>query len=252
MNAAPNASASILRARSHGSQSSPGIGTRTAGGSTVIKRGPAPLQGHQVRAPEPPRQLPPSQDNVVPIGLHARSRMLAAPTDAELLARCRQADSDAWDLLVSRYERLIYSVAMRNGVTPEDAADITQTTFVALIDSLDRIQDETRLASWLMTVARRQAWRLRSSSRRTIVSDSVPDRVEDPIADWALQTAVHDALGQLGGTCRDLLLALFFDPEEPSYAEIARRFGRSIGGIGPLRGRCLERLRNLMSEGEDQ
>ena len=71
---------------------------------------------------------------------------------------------------------------------------------------------------------------------------------DDPLADWATLTTLHDALSELGGTCRELLLALYFDPEEPSYAEIAERFGRAIGGIGPLRGRCLERLRAIMSE----
>ncbi len=37
-------------------------------------------------------------------------------------------------------------------------------------------------------------------------------------------------------------------PDEPSYAEIATRMGRSIGGIGPLRGRCLERLRGMIGD----
>lgn len=189
--------------------------------------------------------------NVVPIDRHVRSRILAAPSDADLLERCRAGDAEAWDALVERYERLIFAVAARNGLSPDDAADVTQTTFVALIDSLERIEDETRLASWLMTVARRQAWRLRSVSRRSVPLEAVPDvasEAADPYVDWDTQVAVHDALGALGGTCRDLLLALYFEPDEPSYADIAQRLGRAIGGIGPLRGRCLDRLRSIMAE----
>lgn len=189
--------------------------------------------------------------NVVPIDKIVRSRILAPPTDADLLERCRAGDAKAWDVLVDRYERLIFAVASRNGLTRDDAADVTQTTFVALIDALDRIEDETRLASWLMTVARRQAWRLRSISRRSVSLEAVPDQVSettDPYVDWDTQVAIHDALGALGGTCRDLLLALYFEPAEPSYADIAHRLGRSIGGIGPLRGRCLERMRSIMAE----
>ncbi len=180
----------------------------------------------------------------------AKTRILAAPTDSELLDRCRARDPQAWDLLVTRYERLIYTVALRNGVTAEDAADITQTTFVALIDSLDRIEDDTKLASWLMTVSRRHAWRLRSRARTVIPTETVPDLPDDPLANWALHSAIQDALSTLGGTCRDLLLALFFDPTEPSYAEVAQRFDRSVGAIGPMRGRCLERLRSIMADGE--
>lgn len=175
----------------------------------------------------------------------------AAPTDPELLARCREQDGAAWDELVRRYERLIYSVALRNGLGHEEAADVTQTTFVELLDSLHRLRDEDRLASWLMTVARRQSWRLRNSARRQTTLDEVPEQAHDPFADWAATSALHDALGTLGGTCRDLLVSLYFDPEQPSYAEVAQRLGRSIGGIGPLRGRCLERLRGILQEGEE-
>lgn len=173
---------------------------------------------------------------------------MATPSDAELLERCRHRDAAAWDELVARYERLIYSVALRNGVSAEDAADITQTTFVELIDSLDRIRDTDRLASWLMTVARRQAWRTRSAARRTQPSDDLLAGVDDPFSDWGTLTVIHDALATLGGSCRQLLQALYFESDEPSYAEIAGRLNRSIGGIGPLRGRCLKRLREIIGE----
>jgi len=169
-------------------------------------------------------------------------------SDAELLRRCRQRDNSAWDQLVDRYERLVYSVARRNGLGVEDAADVTQTTFVTLLDSLGRLRDEEKLPSWLMTVARRQSWRVRNASRRTVPVEEVEVGSEDPLADWATVVTLHDALADLGGSCRDLLLALYFEAERPSYHEIAERLGRSVGGIGPLRGRCLEKLRNLIEE----
>jgi RNA polymerase sigma factor (sigma-70 family) len=172
----------------------------------------------------------------------------ALVTDADLLRRCRRRDADAWNILVGRYERLVYTVALRNGLSPEDAADVTQATFVALVDSLDKLRDEEKLPSWLMTVARRQAWRTRNLSRRTTTLEVAAEGTTDPFADWATTTALHDALATLGGTCRELLLALYFEPGEPSYAEIANRFGRSIGGIGPLRGRCLDKLRVILAD----
>jgi RNA polymerase sigma factor (sigma-70 family) len=119
---------------------------------------------------------------------------------------------------------------------------------MALIDSLDRINDEERLASWLMTVTRRQSWRVRNLSRRDVQLEVAPEEVDESQDDWASMLALHDALAELGGTCKDLLEALYLDPETPSYAEIAQRFGRSIGGIGPLRGRCLEKLRGILTE----
>lgn len=173
----------------------------------------------------------------------------AGLTNQQLLHRCREGDLGAWDALVTRYERLVYSVARRNGLSMDDAADVTQSTFLSLVESIDRLQDGDRLASWLMTVARRQAWRARATARLATPVEDLPDETIDPFADWATLTTLHDSLSALGGTCRELLIALYLDPDEPSYEKIARRFGRAVGGIGPLRGRCLARLRALMAEG---
>ena len=153
----------------------------------------------------------------------------------------------AWELLVGRYERLVFSVALRNGVSRDEAADITQMTFVALLESITRLRDEQRLASWLMSVARRLAWRQvrRSERERPLEQPSSP---EDPIAAWERVAVVHEALQRLGQACRELLLALYFDPAAPSYAEVASRLGRPIGGIGPMRARCLQHLRTLLGE----
>lgn len=72
--------------------------------------------------------------------------------------------------------------------------------------------------------------------------------VADDIHDWEQVVSVQSAMARLDTSCRDLLTALYFDPETPTYAEIARRLGRAVGGIGPLRSRCLERLRSLLDE----
>lgn len=174
----------------------------------------------------------------------------SGPTDAELLERCRHKDGEAWALLVERYERLVYAVARRNGLSDDDAADVTQVTFLSLLESLNKIRDEARLASWLMTVARRHAWRARNHSRRDVGIDAVPERAGDPLENWDSIVALHQSLALLGNPCRELLEALYLDPEGPSYAEVARRFGRSIGGIGPLRGRCLEKLHAIFAAEE--
>lgn len=168
-------------------------------------------------------------------------------SDHELLNGCRKGDQQAWELLVGRYERLVFSVALRNGASREEAADITQMTFVALLESISRLRDEERLASWLMSVARRLTWRQRRRAEREPSVEQVSP-AEDPIAAWERIAVVHEGLQRLGERCRDLLLALYFDPAAPSYAEVAARLGRPIGGIGPMRARCLQHLRALLGE----
>jgi RNA polymerase sigma factor (sigma-70 family) len=198
------------------------------------------------------------KDRSVPIvrnGQAAKARLSSgeqvAPSDAELLSACRSGDQDAWELLLQRYERLVFSVALRNGVTREEAADVTQMTFIALLESIGKLREEHRVASWLMSVARRLAWRERRRNERERVGLEGLSWPEDGIVAWERVAVIHEGLQQLGQACRDLLLALYFDPAAPSYAVIAERLGRPIGGIGPMRARCLQRLRALLGEDAD-
>ncbi len=179
----------------------------------------------------------------------------APESDLELLRRCRDGDAAAWDALVARYERLVFSVALRNGLKREDAADVTQTTFEALLDSLSRLREDDRLSWWLMTVARRQAWRVRRRTDRELLGDEnlTVRRADGPSAggadefvSWEAVADLHDALAKVSDPCRSLLFLLYLDPESPSYEEIARRLGRAPGGVGPLRARCLARMRTLL------
>lgn len=168
--------------------------------------------------------------------------------DSELLVGCRQGDAESWDVLVRRYERLVYSVAMRSGMNAADSADITQSTFIVLLESLHSVRDETKLASWLGTVARRQSWKMLRKTANEYPQDETPE--PDPVEEtaWADILDLQNALMALDAPCRELLTALYFDPAQPSYAEIAEQFGRTVGGIGPMRGRCLQRMRTMLEQ----
>ena len=184
-------------------------------------------------------------------GRIVRTRLAIPPQSVrDLVAGCRAGDRTSWAQLVARYETLVYTVARRNGLDPNDAADVTQTTFATLLHEIDTLRDVDRLSSWLSTVARRQAWRVLRRDDRIV--DVEVDQVDlhEPYVDWERFAVVNDALSQLGEPCRQLLLMLFFDPAEPTHAEIAARLGRALGGIGPLRGRCLEKLRMIIEAGE--
>ena len=186
---------------------------------------------------------------VSPGAIPAESITPDEPTDTDLIAGCRRGHSPSWDRLVRRYERLVYSVARRSGLSPTDASDVTQATFIALLDACGSLREDERVAAWLITVARRKAWRVGRRQARESLHAEVPEQSPDQLP-WEDIATLHHALLQLADPCRELLLALYFDPERPSYAEIATRFGRSIGGIGPMRGRCLDRIRALLTDGE--
>ena len=172
----------------------------------------------------------------------------SASTDYQLLQRCAAGDERAWDQLVGRYDRLVFSVALKNGVSREDAADITQLTFLALLDSIEMLREDGSLPSWLMTVARRQAWRVRQRRQREQPWPTEEMEFGATDEDYERIAVVHGALARLGKQCRRLLYALFFDPEAPSYAVIAERLNCAVGSIGPQRARCLQRMRDLLQE----
>ena len=98
--------------------------------------------------------------------------------DQSLLRACQSGDHKAWETLLERYERLVYSIPLNFGLSRGDADDVAQATFSALIRSLGSIADEERLGAWLGTVARRQTWRLIERRRREPpVTDDRLDRL---------------------------------------------------------------------------
>ena len=175
-------------------------------------------------------------------------------SDAELLRRIREGHTEAWDVLVDRHQQLVYSVALRSGLEPQDAVDVAQSSFLALLESQDSLQDGERLVGWLVTVTRRQAWKVRERRHREPPAAEPQDLATDEqvdsggLLDWEQLSVLHAAVDQLGSPCRELIRALYLDARQPTYTQVARELGRAVGGIGPLRGRCLERLRRMLEE----
>ncbi|MBN4047381.1 sigma-70 family RNA polymerase sigma factor [Acidimicrobiaceae bacterium AH-315-P05] len=169
-----------------------------------------------------------------------------------LLAACRQGDQEAWAELVNRYERLVFSVSLRVGLNREDASDVAQLTFAALIENLDSVRKSESVGWWLATVARRTARRMMTQQSREIASPTeLVDQIAEPTDDQLAQSLLlHDGLARLDETCRELLTALFA-ADEASYVAVARRLGRPVGSIGPMRARCLEHLRELLDPAEN-
>ncbi|MDQ3862966.1 MAG: sigma-70 family RNA polymerase sigma factor [Actinomycetota bacterium] len=170
---------------------------------------------------------------------------------------CRKGDLGAWQRLLDRYERLVFSVPRRYGLSREDAADITQLTFTILFQSMDSLSEDSTLGAWLTTVARRHTWRRLDRKRREEAAwfgsssekiSKLADTGTEDIERWELTEWLDYGLSLVGKPCRDLLSALYLDPKQPSYAEVAARLGMAVGSVGPTRIRCLKRLRRVLGE----
>ena len=173
---------------------------------------------------------------------------------AELVRRAAEGDMMAWDRLVAQYERLIWSITVEFKLAESDAADVAQTTWMRLLEHIDRIQYPDRVGSWLAATARNECLRSLAARKRVVLSDNdielrsalthVPEIDERLLARERDQT-VRDAMSRLPRRWQRLLEMLMADPPA-SYADISDELELPIGSIGPTRGRCLARLRVLL------
>ncbi len=181
-------------------------------------------------------------------------------SDTELIAACRAGARDAWLRLVQRYEGLVFSVPLHHGLTRDESEDVVQTTFEILLQSLNELRADSNLSAWLCTVARRHTWRLIKRNAKEVHPEIAGDLDWAQFAEalsagesqafehWELADLLNRGLAELGGRCREMLIALYFDVDKPSYVDLAERWGVPLGTIGPTRARCLERLRQILSD----
>ena len=81
-------------------------------------------------------------------------------SDAELITACINGESWAWDALVDRYRRLVYSLTLRRGLGQEDAADVIQEVFTVLLEIPHNLRAPQGLAAWPITTTKRTSWRM--------------------------------------------------------------------------------------------
>lgn len=178
-------------------------------------------------------------------------------TDTQLIAACLDGEAEAWEELLKRYRRLIYSIPYKYGFSPDQAADIFQSVCVTMLEQLRTLRDERKLSSWLITTTLRECWKVKRREQREI---SNPDDegealaalpADGPLPDELVQTLeeqhlVRQAIQRLDDRCRALLTYLFYEKEEWSYERISRQLGMPVASIGPTRGRCLEKLKRIL------
>lgn len=173
------------------------------------------------------------------------------PDDASLVRRCLAGEAAAWDALVERYGRLVYSIPRRLRLSDADSEDVFQTVFSIALRRLDTLKDAERLSAWLIRTTYRECWRIGRGRKATALdaaAETVADEAPPPelATQWERQHAVHQALTEIDERCRALLTALFLEMETPDYAIIAARLGLPVGSIGPTRARCFKKLEAVL------
>jgi RNA polymerase sigma factor (sigma-70 family) len=174
----------------------------------------------------------------------------------DLITAVKWSDEDGWNALTERYQPIINSVCRRYRLRPEDAADVSQTVWMKVLDNLDRIREPRAIPAWIRTTARHAALAvLRACDRLTLLDgsqdnsarwlpltpSSYDSEIDARLVDAERRSAVRDGLAELTENHRALLSLLVADPPI-TYQQISDQLGLPVGSIGPTRARCLRKL----------
>jgi RNA polymerase sigma factor (sigma-70 family) len=175
-----------------------------------------------------------------------------AKTDQELVrAYALENSEEAFAELVRRHVHLVYSVALRLVVDPHLAEDVTQGTFIALVQNARKLAVREVLSSWLHLTARNLAAKLvrTEERRRAREKEAVAMETESPEPEqvWS-RVALHldEAIGCLSDKDRDALMLRFF--ERKSAQDIALVLDISAEAAQKRVSRAVERLRELFAK----
>jgi RNA polymerase sigma factor (sigma-70 family) len=164
-------------------------------------------------------------------------------TDAQLVARCRTGDHDAWRELVDRFSRYVYAIAVQGFKLPEqDAEDVFQEVFTRAYEHLHKLRDDEAIRPWLAQLTRRLCIdRLRAGSTEQFDDEVEIADADDTIARLDESLAVHEALAGLPDNCQEILDRFFARDE--SYRTIGDALDLPSGTIASRISRCLTKLR---------
>ena len=191
---------------------------------------------------------------------------MSANVEAELLARCRRGESDAWDALFDLHygpaSRFVFQLG--RDFTHEDVEEICQEVFLTVIKNLHTFQGHSQFQTWLFRIAANKArdyrQKLHAAKRGggqvTIpLVTAPPDDTENtytvdppshqPGPDIALLNAerislVGQALEGLGGPCQEIIELRYF--ADLSYEEIAASLRLNPKTVSSRLSKCLDKL----------
>jgi RNA polymerase sigma factor (sigma-70 family) len=175
--------------------------------------------------------------------------------------RYQRDERAALDELVEMLTPLLWRTCRGAGLDAVTTEDVMQTVWMSLLRSADSVRDPHTIVKWLLTSARREAWRASRRSRddrdrsgAVFGVDSeevmdVPDQDDGPeetVFRDDRQRRLWTHVQALPERCRQLVGVIAF-ADKPDYAHLAESLGMPVGSIGPTRGRCLAKLRDLLA-----
>jgi len=128
--------------------------------------------------------------------------------DPDLIAKARRGDVEAYNLLVSRWEKRVFNYLLRLVSNREDAMDVSQDVFLKAYQSLPKLDDPARFSGWLFRIAHNEAFSLlrRKRPEAELAGEPRPADLNPRLLPIELSLAVETALGRLSPDQREAVL----------------------------------------------
>jgi len=193
---------------------------------------------------------------MTPVTTDAEKTAPRAVSDATLVKRCLSGQEEAWSQLIDKYKALIYSIPVKYGLPPQEAADVFQGTCMELLTHLKDLREPRALPKWLIQVAHHKCYHWKRHQQRLISRDGetelpepeIPAVAEILVRQTQEEQMLRDAMASLAPRCRKLVQMLFFETPSRPYAEVASELNLAVGSIGLTRQKCIESLRKHLDE----
>lgn len=180
-------------------------------------------------------------------------------SDEQLLQRTAAGDRSAFGPIVERHQAAVLRFARGWVDRPEDAEEVLQLTFLAALTAAPSFRGESTVRTWLLSIARHAALKLRRKSRRDRVVELPLDQL-GVLAGWGSESPesgyqaaddlqrLRHALESLDPSERELITLR--DLEQLSGSETARVVGLPLATMKTRLHRARLELAALMREGE--
>jgi RNA polymerase sigma-70 factor, ECF subfamily len=99
-----------------------------------------------------------------------------AVEDADLIRRAARGGVEAYNLLVSRWEKRVYNYLLRITGNREDALDLAQDVFLKAYQNLRKLDDPGRFGPWLYRIAHNEAYSMFRKKRPAVDVDEIEPR----------------------------------------------------------------------------
>jgi RNA polymerase sigma-70 factor (ECF subfamily) len=176
---------------------------------------------------------------------------LPLPTDDELIAAAANGRGEAFGVLVERYERAVYHLAVRTLRDGEEAKDATQEAFFKAFRALNTFRSGAKFSTWIFTIVYRVCCD-RLARRKRFSGDELPDRA-DPAAGPQEQAESADEARRLRAAIDALpekyrTVITLFHLQNKQYEEIAQVLDLPLGTVKTHLFRAKEQLRKALED----